>query len=109
MKTIARLVTRLQGEGDGLFIGVTMKDHNFFEPNTVYEVVDVLGQHIIRKVGQGVVAEEGETVAASPVRLHWSTEIGYVIGVGGASLFLTREELAAHSKQLEDEYNERDL
>ena len=96
MKTIARLVTRLQGEGDGLMVGVALKGHNFFEPNSVYEIVDVLGTHTIRKVGQGTPAEEGETVVDSPIGQHWSMHIGDLIGMAGPSLFLTRAEVKKH-------------
>lgn len=108
MKTIARLVTRLQGEGDGLMIGATLNDHNFFKPNTVYEIRDIMGQHVIVEVGQGVMAQENETVADSPVRQHWGTEIGYLIGAVGGKMFLTRKEFAAHSKAIEEQH-ERDL
>lgn len=105
MKTIARFVTRMQGEGDGLFVGVSLKDHDFFKPNTVYEIVDVFGQHVIRPVGQGVPAEQGETVADSPVREHWANYIGDIIGTLGQKLFLTRKEL----KQIQESLRERDL
>lgn len=105
MKTLARLVTRMQGEGDGLFIGVTLKNHNFFKPNTVYEIVERFGEIAIREVGQGVPAESGETVADSPVREHWANYIGDIIGTLGQTLFLTRDEL----KSIRENHNERDL
>lgn len=103
MKTIARLTTRLQGEGDGLMIGVALKGHDFFEPNSVYEIVDVLGGIIIRKIGQGTPAEEGETVADSPIGQHWCQHIGDVIGMAGSSLFITRKEFHSIKKHRGDE------
>lgn len=98
MKTIARLTTRLQGEGDGLMLGVALKGHNFFEPNSVYEIVDVLGTHIIRKIGQGTPAEDGETVLQSPIGQHWAQDVGDLLGMAGANLFVTRAEMVEYQE-----------
>lgn len=98
MKTIARLTTRLQGEGDGLMLGVALKGHNFFEPNSVYEIVEVLGTHVIRKVGQGTPGGEGETVMDSPIRQHWAMDVGDLLGLAGANLFVTRAEMIEYQQ-----------
>ena len=93
MKTIARLVTRMQGVDDGLMIGCVLKDHNYFKPSTVYQIVEVCGGIMLQEVGEATPAKENETVADSPVRAHWSCEIGHVIGSVGQYLFLTRDEV----------------
>lgn len=89
-------------------VGVTLKDHNFFKPNTVYEIRECLGEMLIVEIGQGAIAEENETVADSPVRHHWATDIGYLIGVVGSAMFLSRRELTEHIKAQEELY-ERDF
>ncbi len=54
MKTVARFITRMQGKDDGLFIGSLFKGgEEFFEPNTVYEIREILGTLTIKKVGMG--------------------------------------------------------
>jgi len=96
MKTVARILTRLQGEGDGLFVGALFKGGTeFFKPNTIYEIRECLGELRIVEVGQASGA--GPDNCAS-TRLHdngtqfsWASEIGHVIAQG-PTIFLTHEE-----------------
>lgn len=93
MKTIARIVTRLQGEGDGLMLGVAMKNHNYFEPNMVYEIVEVCDALIIKKVGISAIAATGETYRDSPLHQHWASDVADILTHCGRYLYLTREEV----------------
>lgn len=101
MKTVARLVTRLQGEGDGLILGAAFTGQAFFEPNTVYEVIESLGALTIHKVGQSSVAGIGETVNDSPILQTWASDAGDVLSIAGKALFLTREEAHRLNQSLE--------
>lgn len=95
MKTVARFVTRLQGKGDGLFIGALMNE-GAFKPNTVYEIVDILGVHTIREVGMATGAGNDNCISNSVVHpdvvFHWGTEIGDILESYGRTVFLTIDE-----------------
>ncbi len=96
MKTVARFVTRLQGKGDGLFIGAMMQEGTF-KPNTVYEINEIMGEFVIKEVGMAAGAgpdncasnmqNEGKTL------FHWGMEIGSIIAYHGKHVFLTLKEL----------------
>lgn len=101
MKTIARMVTRLQGEGDGLILAVAMKGHDFFEPNTVYEIVEVMDTVVIRKLGISAIAATGETYRDSPLRQHWAGDVGDIMSHCGPYLYLTRDEVVKVNKQFD--------
>ncbi len=97
MKTIGRIVTRLQGENDGLFIGVMMKDQSLFKPNTIYELVDVMGTVMFKEVGQATGAGPDNcatnNMSEGKTQFHWAQDIGYIIGCYGQTMFLTADEL----------------
>lgn len=102
MKPIARLVTRMQGPGDGLIIGAALEGQSFFEPNTVYEIVDVLGIPTIRKVGKSCGLDELEKTAGLVDKnlwfgkfFSWAHSIGDILAAKRGKLFLTRDEFDA--------------
>lgn len=110
MKTIARIVTRLQGKGDGLFLGALMDENQkIFKPNTVYELVECYGEIVIREVGQAGGAGEQNCVSnmmsEGKTLFHWGQDIGYLLRCHGKYMFLTlkeRFEQIAREKQNED-------
>lgn len=108
MRSIARLVTRMQGEGDGLMLGVTLNGHNFFKPSTVYELRDVLGVITIVEIGPALPATEGQRYTDSPIRVHWASNIEDVMCIAGKTLYLSQDEYQQHLEQWEAE-RERDL
>ena len=97
MKAVARFVTRLQGEGDGLFIGALMSQ-GVFKPNTVYEIREILGELSIREVGMACGAGPNNCVSNNVVdgkaMFHWACEIGHIIAMHGRHMFLTLKEYA---------------
>jgi hypothetical protein len=94
-KSVARFITRMQGEGDGLFIGsVFQGGKELFKPNTVYEIRDVLGTLTIVEVGegQGTNSGSGEVYNSPGVLFHWGQEIGNILDSWHKYIFLTRDE-----------------
>ena len=106
MKRVARFVTRLQGKGDGLFIGALMGE-GAFKPNTIYEIHEVLGEHVIKEVGMACGAGPDNCVTDRMVdgeaMFHWGFEIGYVLDMHGRNMFLTLAEYKDMLKQGEIE------
>lgn len=88
---IARLIFRGTHEGDGLIIGTSLKSHDFFKPNTVYEISVFDGEMTIREVGESVVAQPGPDHVRSPVRATWGSSVNELLHLG-PSLFLSRDE-----------------
>jgi len=96
MKTVARILTRLQGDGDGLFVGVLMGGElDYFKPNTIYEIKDVLGALTIVEAGRATGAGpnncSSKNLDYSKTQFHWGSEIGHVID-HGKEIFLTEKE-----------------
>lgn len=94
MNTLARLVYRCDGKNGGIFIGAGAIGQNFFEHNAVYEVVEILGQTMIRKLGKSTIREVHEATDDSleiPC-INWGWRIDDIIDEGGRDLWLTREE-----------------
>lgn len=99
MKAIAKLVTRMQGPGDGLIVGSTMEGQSFFEPNTVYEIIEVLGVPTIRKLGKSCGLDEREKTAEFVDKhlwfgkfFSWAYLIEQILEARQWKLFLTRDE-----------------
>lgn len=108
MKAQARLIFRGSGENDGLIIGATLKGQTFFEPNQVYELVECMGEVMIRKLGQSIVGTMEEGHANWPIRhLSWASSIDTILGEGDRELMLTREEYAQIQAQRKKENEER--
>lgn len=93
IKTVGRFINRGADDKDGLLIGTAFRN-NPFKPNTVYEIVDILGELIIREVGKSIVADNSETFRDSPMQLTWGSSIEQVLNTAGKYLFLSRDEYA---------------
>lgn len=108
MKVIARMTTRLAGEGDGMILCAAMKGHDFFKPNTVYEMKEIFGEVVLREVGKSVIADEGETYRESPISHTWGTDAGQLMAEFGGVMFLSREEYAQIKQQRKEERKARE-
>lgn len=85
MKAVARIITRMTSEKDGLFIGVTLKGNNvFFKPNSVYEVREVLGEPVLIRVGDA--------------NVNWKRTLNDIVDENPHA-FLTKEEYEAECKK----------
>jgi len=109
IKPVARFVTRLQGEGDGLFVGSLFASaKGVLKPNTVYEIRDVMGTLTIVEVGQGVGAGQDNCVSnmmsEGKTPFHWGSDIGHTLDCFGKIMFLTYEEYQEHCKKMWEEY-----
>ncbi len=106
MKRVARFVTRLQGKGDGLFIGALMGE-GAFKPNTVYEIQEILGEYVIKEVGMACGAGPDNcvtnTMSSGEAMFPWFNDVGYIIAMNGEHMFLTLAEYKAMLKQGEIE------
>ena len=105
-RPVARLVTRMQGEDDGLMIGVTLRQQGYFKPNTVYEIVEVLGVLTLREVGKACGFEKGDDPAQRHLAFKkyfpWAEEIQNLLAVRGSRLFMTRAEYDAAHEPVKD-------
>lgn len=85
MKVVARIITRMTSEEDGLFLGVTLKGNNtFFKPNSVYEVREILGEPTLVRVGDA--------------HVNWNRTISDIVDENPHA-FLTKEEYEAECKK----------
>lgn len=85
---LARFVTRMVDPDDGLIIGVTMKQgRQYFEPKSVYELRDVMGEHQLMYAGP-----------CNP-RINWNRAFHDIISEEGKYLYLTADEYAARSRK----------
>ena len=74
-KPIARLWARCAGNGDGVIVGVALKNEDDscpFEPNTIYEAVrcELSGDVVLRKVGRAAI-RAGEDVHPTDPDTDW--------------------------------------
>ena len=77
-KTIARLWARCSGNGDGVIVGVALKNEDGscpFEPNTIYEATrcTLSGDVVLRKVGRAAI-RAGEDVHTTDPDIEWLKE-----------------------------------
>lgn len=94
---VARLLTRLQGEGDGLILGALLKrDKEFFKPNSIYEIIfcPLTEELKIKYHGPSCIASSGEPVKNSPIHKHWVEDVSDILSAG-KRIFLTPDELKA--------------
>ena len=110
INTVARFVTRLQGKGDGLFVGTLLKSgQGVFKPNTVYEIHDVMGVLTIVEIGQGVGAGQDNCVSnmmsEGKTPFHWGSDIGHTLNCFSKIMFLTYEEYQEHCKRSWEKYH----
>lgn len=107
---IARILTRLQGEGDGLMIGALLKSgQDYFKPNSIYEIIYCpLSEELkIKYHGPSCIAGEGQTYKDSPLGKTWFEDISDVL-IMGQHIFLTPDELSVVFAQQEAERRTRD-
>ena len=74
MTTLARFVTRPTGDGTSdILMGAFMKPNQGpFEPNTVYEIYELMGTLMIRKIGKSLVVEGDTPISDSPIGCSWN-------------------------------------
>jgi len=107
MKLQARLIFRGCGK-DGLIIGSAVTDQSIFEPGMVYELIECLGEVMLRKVGPSIVGTMEEGHANWPIRhLSWASDISTIVSEGGRELWLSRDEYAQVMAQRKKEYEDR--
>lgn len=94
---IARLVTRLLGEGDGLILGALLRTgQGLLKPNTVYELYQepIGGMIVLREVGESCIGVSPQTVPESFGQLHWSLEVGQMMDSPNSKfMFLSKAEV----------------
>lgn len=93
IRPIARLIFRGTDENDGLIFGVAKKSHDFFKPNTVYELIDCDGSFSLREVGCSLISQPGPNPEKSPLQLSWGDSINDIL-MHAPDIYLTREEYA---------------
>lgn len=93
-KPIARLVFRGSHPNDGLIIGATLKGHNTFKKNTVYELREVLGTIQFIEVGESPF-KENQNDPDSLLDFSWNGDIGNLLNDKETRKYLgmTREEV----------------
>ena len=111
--SVGRFVTRLQGEGDGLFVGSLFKSgKGLLKPNTVYEIRDVMGTLTIVEIGQGQGAGPDNCISSSmadgETLFHWGQDIGYILADAGAALFLTADEMKERRAEFARQFAEEE-
>ena len=77
-KPVARLWARCAGNGDGVIVGVALKNEDGscpFEPNTIYEAVrcELSGYVVLSKVGRAAI-RAGEDVHPADPDIEWLKE-----------------------------------
>ncbi len=92
METIARMVVRDEGDGTArLGLTVLFKSQTFFKPGKVYEFVEILGEILIKEVGDSWIKRsvEGRHVC-------WGNSIDGILNGAGNTISLTEEEYLDH-------------
>ena len=89
---IGRVVTRLQGDEDGLIIGCSL-DNKSFKPNYVYSIEKCLvtGEITLKPVGESV-------IGGGKSGLSWAFEQQLLLRRLGNNFFLTEDEYLSHYK-----------
>jgi hypothetical protein len=89
--TIARFTIRSDGT---IFIGVLRKTQSLLKPDMVYEIVDFLGEMVVREVGLSIIPSNNndETEGKTFEFGNWNSDIGTIIGAAGTKMFLSRKE-----------------
>lgn len=84
--TVARLVTRLQGDGDGLILG-TLLEPGVLKPDTVYNLkrCSLTGNIILEEVGQSI-------VGCGMTGYNWAFEHSHLLDRLQSYIFLSKKE-----------------
>ena len=95
-KSVARLVTRLQGEDDGLILGALLDGgQGVLKPNTIYEIVQcsLTGNLVLCEVGKSVVGTGEKPFRENIIGVDWAMNIEAILAYGKQRIFLTEEEI----------------
>jgi len=87
---IARLVFRKSEDQANLILGSCFKGQDIFKGNEVWQVDEILGELVLRKVGESIVGETGITSHIS--ECSWMHSVDDILERAGKHLFLTVEE-----------------
>lgn len=87
MTLVGRITTRLCDPDDGLAICSLVKNQTFFKPQHVYEIVEVMGELIIREVGPSWI-----TMDHNKSFVTWNSTIDYILEDAGRYLGLSKIE-----------------
>jgi len=90
MKPIARFVIRPDENkaGGRLMLGIDIAQVSSLKPNTIYQIEDILGELVIREVGQAVIGKDGNELPYC----NWGHAINDVLQFGDGKHLLTIEE-----------------
>lgn len=93
MTSQARFVCRPLPDGRGdLILGAMTKSQNgLLKPGMIYEIVDVLGELVLKEIGPAAIKAGGESLRA--VGASWSNEFGHIPTLTGGRYLLTQNEL----------------
>lgn len=92
MKRVARFILRPsddEPEKGGLIIGACFKGQKYFKPNEVWEVQEIMGELVLKRVGDSHITERNGLIAS------WCMDIGAILEITGRYLLLTVQELRA--------------
>jgi hypothetical protein len=92
MRAIGRFIFRGCNDADGLLVGASFQNHDFFKPNTVYEFREVLGEVSIHAIGESIIRHIGEPATNVNSMLTWGSSIDQLLSETDKELVLTREE-----------------
>jgi hypothetical protein len=91
MKIIARLTFRPTTDGKSdLILGSCFKGQNIFKGNDVWQVEEILGELVLKKIGKSPVGETAHNTLIS--ELCWMNSADDILERGGKHIFLTQEE-----------------
>lgn len=110
IKSVGRFIHRGCDENDGLIIGAAFKG-NPFKPNTVYEIVDVLGELVIREVGESFILGKNDKPPYPRYGDTWGSSVDQILSAHGKYLMLTRieymqQQIVEHREFLVRKYDE---
>ena len=112
-KPIARLWARCAGNGDGVIVGVALKNEDGscpFEPNTIYEATRcaLSGDVVLRKVGRAAI-RAGEDVHPSDPDTDWLKERRQLPHIGQEYAYIALchpSHIALSAKEMREWYVE---
>jgi hypothetical protein len=93
MRRICRLVVRdTDDPNDGLIIGAKLKGtDNPLEPGDVWEIREILGELVLKKIGKSHIPARGE--------YSWNVDISDLLLYEKQYLFLTKEEYECQEQE----------
>ena len=99
---IARLVFRKSEDQANLILGSCFKGQDVFKGNEVWQIEEIFGELMLRKVGESIVGETGRTSHIS--ECSWMHSVDDILERAEKFLFLTVEEWKQY---LEKEQNDK--